>query len=326
MKLFAVEKKNCDGIEKKILRCCGLKIVWNRYRKTLKSLARYVHTPKDYSRLNSNFLNMLLIMSQKDDELLCIRTAKSLFVFPKKVLSMENDFIRQFLWNHGCYREFFEIKPLAVAGGVLLREHQGLFTNGNLIYKYMQRACGLLQRTIISQDEAGQLWSEITYLGHYGDTMASLQYVDVPKRKILDGVMLSDYVDDLTQDEKCPFLCRFLDWLFTEYATTDPNKVKGVVWDCYLKNFILNDEGFHLIDFDLVAQHDVSKTHCIYYICAMGGFTRELYLQLTAHFGLPGNWQQDEQEHKKDIEQLQVMKFSNQELVEHYFSPKTYVA
>jgi hypothetical protein len=335
---FSIEKKNCNGIEKKIIKFLGIKISYKRYRKTIKNAIRSMNNLRgivekiptlELEKVNSNFLNMLLIMSKKDNELLYIRTQCSLFIFPKFVLSMDDEFIKNFLFRHAYTRQFFEFSFLDERSK-LYKMHENLFNNGNLIYKYIDRHNGLVACAVISQNNVKELCCEQFYLGRENYISSGICYMDVPKRKIVKGEVVGNYILGMTEDERYSFLCRFFEWLFSRYESPlDKNKVVGEVYDCHLHNFIINEEGFHFIDRDVTVDQDLDKAFCLDYCCCIHGFT-DLYYKLIAYFGfedkrnyyheMRADWWQ------KSKLQFENARMQNKNLFDLYFSEKGFVA
>jgi hypothetical protein len=278
---FSIEKKNCNGVEQKIIKFLGVKVGYKRYWKAFKNVIPLSNSEK----INSNFFNLLFIMEAKNNDLVYIKTQHSLFVFPKFVLSIEDEFIKNFLFRHAYTQQFFEFSLLNKASK-LYKIHENLFNDGNLIYKYIDRNNGLIACSIISQNSKGEFYCEQSYLGKENYIPSEICYMDVPKRKIVKGEIVGNYVLGMTEDERYLFLCRFFEWLFRQYESpSDKNKVQGVVLDCHLHNFIVNEEGFHFIDRDVAVGQDLDKAFCLDYCCCCHGFT-ELYHKLIAYFGL----------------------------------------
>jgi hypothetical protein len=269
-----------------------------------------------------------MIMNKKETDLMYIRTVHSLFIFPKLVLSIENKFIKDFFTWHLGVAECFNFAPLNNCP--LLSQHKALFGNGALIYKYIYRDVGLISRSIISQDEAGKLYYELSYLGKESYISQEIDFANIQKRPIIDGITVESYAFSLTEEERFLFLCRFFEWLFSQYASlTAPDKVKGIVFDCHLNNFIMNKDGFTLIDKDMVATQDLYKADCIDYVCCVHQFSETLFQSLIAHFGLKDNRQECRKMRESWWQhvgaQTERVSRQNRPLLDFYFSNKGFV-
>lgn len=326
VRLFSIKHKNSGGVEKKIITLFGLKISYKRKWKMLKNLVRYVYDNNSIVKNNRNLCNLLLFASLRDNDLLYIKTSLTLIIFTKSALNAEAEFVRDFLFRHAATVLFFNFGVLSKKSP-LYKAHEHSFDNGEIICKYVNR-WGCIAKTVISQDSQGCLFYEQNYIGRrYYSSEFSIVFNDTPKRKIIDGVSLGDFFESIdNENDRKRFLHKFFDWLFETYSVPeDKDKVLGKLWDCHLWNFVINDEGIHFIDEDLVSAENLDKNYCLWRGCS--SVLSPLYPYFAEYYGYE-NKAKDYESRSKNFEKSvikweQELQKDNKELIDFYFGRKS---
>ena len=149
------------------------------------------------------------------------------------------------------------------------------------------------------------------------------KFVDVPKRKILSGTTVGSYLKGINLDEQKIFLKIFFDWLFLTYQLPeDSQRVKGIVCDSNLDNFLILNNKFILIDHDFIG-NDIEKSLCLWYTLLAG--QHPLYIYFADLYGL----QKFDKEcpHPLALRNVSLEKAAilNKDLIEKYFTEKMLV-
>lgn len=214
---------------------------------------------KDYFIENKHFLDALFFSSGYDG-IYYIQTMSSLFVFKRVYLAKYYDFLKIFMLYHGCRNTEWKFGILDKTCD-LYKEHKESFDKNVILHKYISRF-GIINHTTISEDENGKLYSESEYLGienYHSDN--KMKYVNQPKREIIEGITLSEYVKNMSEIEKIATFRQFYDYLFETFPSdTDQNKVQGILLDSHSDNVIVNNDGFHFVDRDVMYSEDVKKS------------------------------------------------------------------
>ena len=285
----------------------------------LKSYKKNLMTSEE--ALASNFITLFLKDSNQFN-LFYIQNNVFLVIFSNKLFQYDCDFVYNFLHNCLFYSTSFHFKILS-PDCALYKEHVDMFKSGNaLLYKYIWRY-GLVYRTIISNDyEGSDLYLETAYLGldNY-HTDNGRKYLNTPRRKIVKGTTVTDYLKGKTDEEQKKILKAFFDWMFSTYQhPEDKDKLDGKMVDCNLSNFLINGENFIPIDIEFEMESGLPKDYCLWY--ALG--RKEDYLPLYEYFcdiyglkkktSFPLFWQ-----YNKNLEKAAVL---NKDLRDKYFTEK----
>ena len=320
-RLFAIRNNDSGEIAKKSMTLFGIKISYKNTWKTLKNLANTIRGRTEY--LNDNMLNLVFMLSAKDTDLLYVKTDVSLIIFVKRALKTDSDFVRDFLFRHGGGR------PLSFgmlsSKSDLYERHRKFFTNGKIICKYADKG-GVVAKTVISQDQQGNLWYEQESLGAEICAADNVFVYNHSKRKVMDGVAVGDIVAAMSEDDKKRFLRDFFDWMFAKYQSKqDKDRVSPKMFDCYLFNFIYNSEGFHLIDEEVELHEDVEKNWCLWYANLITG----LYEYFADCYGYENKACEYEKEWHSFCSRLEVLnkkwRSLNKKLFDLYFSERIFL-
>lgn len=273
---------------------------------------------KDHFEENKNFLNTLFSSSGYDG-LYYIQTISSLFVFKRMYLSKYYDFLKIFMLYHGCRNAKWNFGILDETCD-LYKLHKKSFDNNVILHKYISRF-GIINHTIVSTDEQGKLYSESEYLGmdnYHSDN--KMKYVNQPKREIIDGITLSEYMRNMDEIEKIAVLRNFYDYLFKTFPSdTDDTKVQGILLDAHSDNVIVNNDGFHFVDRDVMYAEDVKKSLVLWDSL---GHT-PLFYHFMKHYNLPEDNEDYTQTHPclhTNTPDMQIAAKKNKEMFKTYFS------
>ena len=274
---------------------------------------------QDYFSENQNFLNNLFFSSGYDG-LYYIQTISSLFVFKRTCLSKYYDFLKTFMLYHSCRNTKWNFGVLDETCD-LYKEHKESFDKGVILHKYMSRF-GIINHTIISADEKGKLYAESEYLGmenYHSDN--KMKYVSQAKREIVDGITLSEYMKNKSEIEKKAILRLFYDYLFETFPSeTDKNKVQGILLDAHSDNVIINNDGFHFVDRDVVYSEDVKKSLVLW--DTLG--TTPLYYHFMKYYNLPEDNEDYTQTHPclhQNTPDMKEATAKNKKMFKRYFGP-----
>ena len=236
---------------------------------------------------NKNLINIIL-MNFKNSELMYVQTSALLYIFSKEIFKHDLSFFNDFLSVNGNIDERYKFGILSTKCELYQEHNNGFKKENALCYKYIGRDDrSLIYRSVITTDIAGRnLYVEGKYLGieNY-QTENGLKYNDTPKRKIISGIMLGDYLKEMPLEKQKSILTVFFNWFFSTYQSdTDKKSLKGTVADCHLNNFLISDGKFVFIDFDVVYKGDILKDLCLWYACKWG--THPLYSFFTELYEL----------------------------------------
>ena len=113
------------------------------------------------------------------------------------------------------------------------------------------------------------------------------RYLDTPRRKIVQGITLRDYLQNKTDEEQKKILKNFFDWLFETYQYPgDEDKLDGRMVDCNLMNFLVCDGKFIPIDIEFEIEGGVSKDLCMWYALGRKNIRSPHYTYLLDIYGL----------------------------------------
>ena len=274
---------------------------------------------RDYFSENKNFLDMLFFSSGYDG-LFYIQTISSLFIFKKQYLSKYYNFLKIFMLYHSCRNTEWNFGILDKNCDLYI-EHKESFEKGVVLHKYMSRF-GIINHTIISTDKSGKLYSQSEYLGmenYHSDN--KMKYVNQPRREIIDGITLSEYIKNKNEIEKKAVLRCFYDYLFKTFPSdTDKNKVQGILLDAHSDNVIINNDGFHFVDRDVVYSEDVKKSLVLW--DTLGN--TPLFYHFMNYYNLPADNEDYTKTHPclhQNTPDMQEAAKKNKKLFKKYFGP-----
>lgn len=232
---------------------------------------RITHIEKKYDSLIGDFSANLLknnpevfLFLLADNETLCYIMVPNnvLFIFKKKSLLNNAKFIKDYMLDTISHHKDWKVMlGILDKNCVLYQEHIKSFDNHTILYKYINRH-GLINKSVITE-ENGELYVENQYLGienYHSDN--KIIYANQEKRKILDGITVEEYIKDKSQTDTYIILRNMYDSLFEQYPSSDGDreKVSGILLDLHTENVIINNEGFHYIDKDVVYGDNLNKS------------------------------------------------------------------
>ena len=245
---------------------CGL-YVWKKTLKEdmIKEIIAIREEIIDYL-LKAN-VSSILFANNNDDNLFYIQTPSCLLLFSKKAFRHNCIFIQDYFYSILSYLNKPSFKIMSPDCS-LYKEHIDKFKSDNvLLYKYLWRG-GLVYRTIISKDADGSdLYLETSYLGldnYQADN--GRKYLNTPRRKIVKGITVYNYLKNKTDEDQKKILKDFFDWLFETYQyPNDKDKLDGRMVDCNLSNFLIKGKNFVPIDIEFEMEDGLSKDLCLWY-------------------------------------------------------------
>lgn len=276
---------------------------------------------------STNVDNCLSLLSIDTDQtgLYYIMTDRLLFIFSAKSLSVSPDFMQDFLFNYLKKRSkwsFGKLNPSCF----LYREHYKSFAHDDvLLYKYLARG-GLINKSTVSKDKkTDELYIESQYLGRELYSSESdennIVYADQPKRKILKGITVNKYLANKSAMMRRLIFRNVFDYLFSTFPAEsgDKSKVSGVLLDAHMDNIIVNDDGFHLIDKDVICSADLSKSQVLY----RNFKSSPNYKYFLDYYGLADESEEYLKSYPlehRDTEEMQRLRVANASLLKKYFS------
>ena len=240
---------------------------------------------RNVNSFNSSLINLLLV-NGNDNNLFYIRTLNKIFVFSKKVFQYNACFIRDYMYIPEP-NAFYTLGFLPEGSPLYKENIEGFKKENVLLCKYFKKV-GIIQKSMIScSSEKKELFKEITFLGIENYHHPYINFQNLPKEKIVCGYTVENYIRGKSEDEKRKILKVFFDWLFSTYsAENDETKLKGIIADSHLSNFIVTDEGFLFIDQDVVSKRDFSKDDCLWYALMRIKHDENLYEYFRELYGL----------------------------------------
>ena len=271
--------------------------------------------------LTENCLGLLSIDTDTSG-LYYIMTDRLLFIFSAETLSVNPDFMQGFLFNYMKKRQRWSFGKLHPAC-FLYTEHYKSFAQDNVIlYKYLARS-GLINKSVVTKDkESNDLYIESQYLGKENFIRDNdVIYADQPKRKVLNGITVNQYLSNKSSMQRRLIFRNVFDYLFETYPAEsgDKTKVSGTLLDAHMDNIIVNDDGFHFIDKDIICISELSKSQILY----RNFKSTPNYKYFLDYYGL-----EDESEEyiksypleHRETEQMAKSRITNASLLKKYFT------
>jgi len=265
---------------------------------------------------NQNIVGLALLLKAEDDDIIYIQNPDILFLIQKNSLSKNIPFLSQWLCKHGARSELTTIGILDKTS-LLYKEHISLFKKEVIAFKYASRI-GIINRTILTQ-KSNNLYLENKYLGMENYTQTEyIKFQDNPPRKIIDGIEVYEFLKDKNKYERITILKELCDYLLKKYASkTDNNKVQGILLDANTTNIIINSDGFHFIDTDVVSPHDIDRNAFLW------GLNVPEYKELTNLYNLKDKSDEFKKTHPISNQysiEIEKAKRKNYHLFNKYFS------
>lgn len=241
---------------------------------------------RDFSvQQNKNMINIFL-QQKNDTDLFILQNDHILFVFSKEIYLHDTFFIYNYFIRNDSIDKLYNFRILPETCD-LYKEHIDAFKNKNvLLYKYSDRI-GIIKKTTITY-ENDDLFIEEKFLGieNY-EVDNGRKYTDIPKRKIISGITLMDYLKNETDEQQKRILKNFFDWLFATYQhPTEKDKLDGKLIDCNLGNVLVSEGKFHLIDQEFSVEYGISKDFCVWYALGIRCISSPYYEYFTELYGL----------------------------------------
>ncbi len=223
-----------------------------------------LQSAKNNDLLKSSFTEILRML-QKTDDIFYMRSMGLLFLLKRDAVFEHYDFIKGYVFDYLNRRGDWNLGILP-RDCVLYEKHKDVFADNNiLVLKYIARN-GLVNKSVVSTDWKGQIFMESSYLGreNYQNDDNGLVYADQPKRAIIDGISVRDYMYGKSYEERMLIYHNVYNHLFTKYAGSDYTKVSGELLDAHMDNVIVNNQGFHFIDKDIIYDGELDKSMVLY--------------------------------------------------------------
>ena len=116
------------------------------------------------------------------------------------------------------------------------------------------------------------------------------------------------------------FYRNYFDWLFAEFPSkTDSNKLDGITLDAHIVNVIVNEQGFHFVDRDVIYSEDVNKSLLLWYMFR----SSSLFYHFMNYYKLPPVNEDLEKTHpclNQNTEDMKKAAKANENLLKKYFS------
>ena len=234
--------------------------------------------------LLKNNPDLFFLLTAADEDILYVLIPNSmLFVFQKKGLHRASKFMNDYFSTISRHKDWECKYGVLNENCELYKELAPSFKENALVYKYVNRH-GLINRSLITDDENG-LYVENEYLGmqNYRPDNGVI-YANQEKRKILDGITVEEYIQHKSSLETRVILRNMYDSMFAQYPASDgsKDKVSGVLLDLHTRNVIVNNDGFHFIDKDVIYGSDLDKSLVL--LRRLGN--NKLYKDLLAYYKL----------------------------------------
>ena len=284
---------------------------------------------KNFEKLDnkSNLLvdNCISLLSIDTDELglYYIMTDRLLFIFSAKSLSTNPDFMHDFLFNYLRKRSRWSFGKLNSTCFLYIEHYKSFIQDNVVLYKYLARG-GLINKSTVSKDsKTNELYIESQYLGkeNYLPEDNNVVYADQPKRKVLKGITVNKYLANKSAMMRRLIFRNVFDYLFNTYPSEsgDKSKVSGVLLDAHMDNIIVNDDGFHFIDKDVICSSDLSKSQILY----RNFKDSPNYRYFLDYYGLTDESEEYLKSYPldhRDTEQMKQLRVTNAALLKKYFS------
>lgn len=286
-------------------------------QKKLKNLQGGKH--KDL--LKSNFMELMRLL-QKNDDIFYLRSTGLLFLLKRDSLFEHYDFIKSYVFDYLNRRGDWNLGILS-RDCALYEQHKDMFDSHNvLVCKYIART-GIINKSVISTDWKGHLFMESNYLGreNYQDDDNGLIYANQPKREIIDGISVRDYVNGRSHEERMLIYHNAYNYLFTKYAGSNYAKVSGELLDAHMDNVIVNNKGFYFVDKDITYSGELDKSMVLY---RQFGDSAE-YKYFIKYYNLPNMSAEYKERYPlehRNTEAMQRARDLNGDLFMFYFSGK----
>lgn len=285
----------------------------------LQKKVKELQGAKKSDLLKSCFME-LLRMLQKTDDIYYLRSTGLLFLLKREALFEHYDFIKGYVFDYLNRRGDWNLGILA-RNCPLYEKHKDIFADNNiLVLKYIARN-GLINKSVVSTDWKGSIFMESSYLGreNYQNDDNGLIYADQPKRAIIDGVSVRDYLHGKNYEERMLIYHNVYNYLFTHYAGSDYSKVSGELLDAHMDNVIVNDKGFYFIDKDIIYDGELDKSMVLY---RQFGDSAD-YKYFIKYYNLPdvsAEYKEKYPLEHRNTEAMQRARELNGELFSFYFS------
>ena len=212
--------------------------------------------------LLKNNPDLFFLLTASDEDILYVLIPNSmLFIFQKKGLHKASKFMNDYFSTISRHKDWKCKYGILSENCELYKEHVQSFKKDALLYKYVNRH-GLINRSLITEDRSG-LYIENQYLGtenYKADN--GIIYDNQKKRKILEGITVEEYIQNKSPIETRVIMRNMYDSIFAQYPASDgsKDKVSGILLDLHTRNVIINKDGFHYIDKDVIYDKDLDKS------------------------------------------------------------------
>ena len=269
-KLFHKEDRYDGHTVKTVFTVFGIKIKIKNYIETLKKRCENLE-----NSFNENLINIFLELVNKDD-LYFIQSGSARWIFSGKIKDVNRIFISDYLGKSSVFRlDLPRFKRLDKTCP-LYNECKEELKDGKFLLRY-KNYHGTINKTVLSVDANGDIYKETKILGaENNDPQNGLIVAEEPKRKIIDGVVLSELLYYKSADEIYEKLVALYDWMFSTFQDrNDKDKLSGLSPDCHFNNYLVSDGKFYIIDNEILSVSPVGKD---YYLTQI---KREEFARLT---------------------------------------------
>lgn len=249
------------------------------------------------------------------------KTKSCLYLFKNNAFLFNHEFFSDFILKHySASMERFDFGVLKESSR-LYQEHYNLFKPDTVMFKYVNRT-GIISKSVISSDQAQNLYIESEYLGLENYTPeTNIRYVDQPKRKILEGKTVEDIMKNMSSEERVSLLTKLFDELFDTYKEGD--LLNGILLDSHLDNILYLDGKFIFFDKDVIYAKPIPKILVIYRAL----YGRKEYEHFVKYYGLEENIEKCQSIYQIMGNNPDMIKarINNQNLIDFYFSEKNFI-
>jgi len=231
--------------------------------------------------------DLFFFLTASDEDILYVMIPNSmLFIFQKRGLHKASKFMNDYFSTISRHKDWKCMYGILSENCELYKEHAKTFNKNTLLYKYVNRH-GLINCSVITEDRKG-LYIENHYLGTQNyEPDNGIIYANQEKRKILSGITVEEYIQNKSPLETRIILRNMYDSMFAQYPASDGSndKVSGILLDLHTRNVIVNNDGFHYIDKDVVYNTDLDKSLVLFR--RLGN--NQLYRDLLKYYKLKDN-------------------------------------
>lgn len=227
-----------------------------------------------------------------EQELLYLQSYRGAIIFSKAFIEKDpvfaDAYINAFTKNNKDYNCELPVDS------ELYKEHLERLKEGELCWRYTKRF-GSISKATIYIDNENELCIKGEILGSC-DVIDAEHFIIHPQltRKIIDGVVLKDYIVKNRRGAIIDEMRTYLDFLFEEFKIEDNTKVAGMAYDAFPFNCILKEgHEYELFDLEFEYKEPLDKGYMIYKVARVLGpkSRKPVYFELCEHYGIVPMWE-----------------------------------